>query len=36
MSDLETMKQNLEILKNENTSLKNQIQIYIEKENSYQ
>ena len=36
MSDLEIMKQNLEILQNENTSLKNQIQIYKEKENSYQ
>ena len=36
MSDLEIMKQNLEILQNENTSLKSQIQIYKEKENSYQ
>lgn len=36
MSDLEIMKQNLEILQKENTSLKNQIQIYKEKENSYQ
>jgi len=36
MSDLETMKQNLEILQNENTSLKSQLQIYKEKENSYQ
>ena len=36
MSDLEIMKKNLENLQNENTSLKNQIQIYKEKENSYQ
>lgn len=36
MSDLEIMKQNLEILQKENISLKNQIQIYKEKENSYQ
>ena len=36
MSDLEIMKKNLESLQNENTTLKNQIQIYKEKENSYQ
>lgn len=36
MSDLEIMKQNLEILQNENASLKNQLQIFKEKENSYQ
>jgi cell division protein FtsB len=36
MEDIEELKQNLETLEKENISLKNQIQLLKEKENSYQ